>query len=123
MAIAIAWYIIQIAVWLLARLVIVGGAYLAGLFLLAAGGTEMVRVVLLVAMILIALVLVVAARQRAVKAWLIKYSFALIFLFGGAAAFLTKSESVRDLWWANPVGQVLGVIACFCVFCVVVFKR
>jgi hypothetical protein len=122
MAIAIAWYIIQIAVWLLARLAVVGGAYLAGLFLLA-GGTEMVRVVLLVAMILIALVLVVAARQPAMKAWLIKYSFALTFLFGGAAVFLTKSESVRDLWWANPVGQVLGVIACFGVACVVLFKR
>jgi hypothetical protein len=41
------------------------------------------------------------------KAWLIKYRYALTLLFGGAGAFLMESQSVRDLWWANPVGRVV----------------
>jgi hypothetical protein len=63
------------------------------------------------------------AAVLAMKAWLNKYSLALTFLFGGAGVFLTKSESVRELWWANPVGQVLIGIGVFFALHVVFFKR
>jgi hypothetical protein len=42
---------------------------------------------------------------------------------GGAGVFLTKSETVRDLWWANPVGHVLIGIGVFFALCLVFFKR